>query len=152
MHSSEKSITFALSIRKDNIIQLKTLSAYRLAASRYMDKFDWFKNEFEYSLTKEEKVSLFNDFYDYVRVYDRSNPKAYSPDFMLDEIFQYDNIWSKYIDEDKYIDTLFEDLYDLKPDDMDSAIFYEIILNAEQHLDCEKDIKNEVIEKIKEMN
>ena len=138
---------------KDNIINnIKTLSAYRLAASRYMDKFDWFKNEFEYSLTKEEKVSLFNDFYDYVRVYDRSNPKAYSPDFMLDEIFQYDNIWSKYIDEDKYIDTLFEDLYDLKPDDMDSAIFYEIILNAEQHLDCEKDIKNEVIEKIKEMN
>ena len=116
-----------------------------------MDKFDWLQNEFEYSLTKDEKRSLFNDFYDYVRVYDRNSPKAYSPDFMLDEIFQYDNIWGKYIDEDKYIDTLFEDLYDLKPDDMDSAIFYEIILNAEQHSDYEKDIKNEVIEKIKEM-
>ena len=134
---------------KDNIINnIKTLSAYRLAASRYMDKFDWFKNEFEYSLTKEEKVSLFNDFYDYVN---KSSNRTYSED-MLAKIFEYDNIWSKYIDEDKYIDTLFEDLYDLKPDDMDSAIFYEIILNAEQHSDYEKDIKNEVIEKIKEMN
>ena len=113
-----------------------------------MDKFDWFKNEFEYSLTKEEKVNLFNDFYDYVN---KSSNRTYLED-MLTKIFEYDNIWSKYIDEDKYIDTLFEALYDLKPDNMDSAIFYEIILNAEQHLDCEKDIKNEVIEKIKEMN
>ena len=121
---------------------------YRLTASRYMDKFDWFKNEFEYNLTKEEKVNLFNDFYDYVN---KSSNRTYSED-MLAKIFEYDNIWSKYIDEDKYVDTLFENLYDLRPDDMDSFIFYEIILNAEQHLDCEKDIKNEVIEKIKEMN
>ena len=58
--------TFALSKGKDNNIinNIKTLTVYRLTASRIMnmDKFDWFKNEFFNNLSNDEQVEIFNKF------------------------------------------------------------------------------------------
>ena len=80
MHSSEKSITFALSIRKDNIIQLKTLSAYRLAAIKGMKienlvnaRGNKVKNQFK--ITTKDKI-YFQSYKSIVASVDRSTGRV----------------------------------------------------------------------------
>lgn len=65
------------------------------------------------------------------------------------DIFEKENVWKKYIDEDDYVNYLYEKLYYLKPDYMDCLVFLEIISNAEAFYITEYEIKKEVSEKVK---
>lgn len=65
------------------------------------------------------------------------------------DIFNYEDVWKKYIDDDDYINYLYEKLYDLKPDYMDCLVFLEIISNAADFSIYYDDIKKEVEEKVK---
>lgn len=69
--------------------------------------------------------------------------------YHCDDIFCYEDVWKKYIDDDDYIDYLYERLYDLKPDYMDCLVFLEIISNAKALYITEDEIKTEVIKELK---
>ena len=47
-----------------------------------MDKFDWFKNEFENNISKEEQIEIFNKFCEVAGLEDEIYPM-----YMFDEIF-----------------------------------------------------------------
>lgn len=122
-----------------------------------MNKLEWFKNELS-CLTEDEQVALFNEYCDYIK---KSRNKAYPMDVLTinnpstylsyhcDDIFECEDIWKKYIDDDDYINYLYEKLYDLKPDYMDCLVFLEIISNAADFSIYYDDIKKEVEEKVK---
>ncbi len=65
------------------------------------------------------------------------------------DIFQCEDVWKKYIDDDDYINHLYERLCYLKPDYMDCLVFLEIISNAEAFYITEDEIKTEVIKELK---
>ena len=77
-----------------------------------------------------------------------NNPSTYLS-YHCDDIFECEDIWKKYIDDDDYINYLYEKLYDLKPDYMDCLVFLEIISNAADFSIYYDDIKKEVEEKVK---
>lgn len=66
------------------------------------------------------------------------------------DIFKCEEIWKQYIDEEEYINGLYERLCYLKPDDMDVLVFLEIISNAADLSIYYDDIKEEVSKKVKE--
>ena len=122
-----------------------------------MNKLDWFKNELS-CLTEEEQVALCNDYCDYIK---KSRNKAYPMDVLTinnpstylsyhcDDIFECEDVWKKYIDDEDYINYLYEKLCDLKPDYMDCLVFLEIISNAEAFYISEDEIKAEVVKELK---
>ena len=67
------------------------------------------------------------------------------------DIFEIEDVWKRYIDEDDYVNYLYEKLYDLKPDYMDCLVYLEIISNAEAFLFTEEDIKIEVTRQLKKL-
>ena len=70
--------------------------------------------------------------------------------YFCNDIFKCEEIWKQYIDEEEYINGLYERLCYLKPDDMDVLVFLEIISNAADLSIYYDDIKEEVMKKIKE--
>lgn len=150
-----------------------------------MDKFDWFKGQFE-NLSKNEQVEIFNKFCEVAGLEDEIYPmymfdeifSNYKPldifhltllnknevnwgdeyfvvtiygfksfnepyDFIQDylgDIFDRMHIWEIKIDIDDYIQDMYDEHFDLKPEDMDDDKFYDIVEDAVFSSDFESDI------------
>lgn len=71
--------------------------------------------------------------------------------FYCYDIFEIENVWKQYIDENDYVNYLYEKLCDLKPDYMDCSVFLEIVSNAENFFFTEEKIKEEVARQLKKL-
>ena len=155
-----------------------------------MDKFDWFKEQFENLLSEEEQVEIFNRFCDenglekkiysmgefneifssytpydifhmiwfnsddvdwndkyfVVTVYGFktfSDPYEFIEDYLAD-IYNKMHLWEQFINIDEYIEDMYDDHFDLKPEDMDSDEFYDIVENAVNSNDHESDMIEDI--------
>ena len=155
-----------------------------------MDKFNWFKEEFEDMLSEDEQVEIFNDFCDencleekiysmgdfnevfsgytpydifhmiwfnsddvdwndkyfVITVYGFktfSEPYEFIEDY-LGDIYNKAHIWEQLINIDEYIEDMYDSHFDLKPEDMDSDEFYDIVENAVNSNDHESDMIEDI--------
>ena len=160
-----------------------------------MDKFDWFKNEFE-NLSNDEQVEIFNKFCEENRYEDEiyqmcefdeifankkpsevfdmvqtnmddvdrndeyfvvtiygfktfNNPYEFIQDY-LGDIFNRMDVWETRIDIDDYINDMYDNYFDLKPEDMDDDEFYDIVEDAVFSSDFESDIVNDIKKNVSE--
>ena len=160
-----------------------------------MDKFDWFKNEFE-NLSNYEQVEIFNKFceengyeddiypmcefdeifsdkkpsevfnmvqtnmddvdrndeYFVVTIYGFktfNNPYEFIQDYIGD-IFNHMGVWETRIDIDDYINDMYDNQFELKPEDMDDDEFYDIVEDAVFSSDFESDIINDIKKAVSE--
>ena len=161
-----------------------------------MDKFDWFKNEFENNISKEEQIEIFNKFCEVAGLEDEIYPmymfdeifSNYKPldifhltllnknevnwgdeyfvvtiygfksfnepyDFIQDylgDIFNRMDVWETRIDIDDYINDMYDNYFNLKPEDMDDDKFYDIVEDAVLSSDFESDIVNDIKKNVSE--
>lgn len=155
-----------------------------------MDKFDWFKEQFENILSEDEQVEIFNRFcgesgleekiysmgefneifssytpydlfhmiwfnsddvdwndkYFVVTVYGFktfSAPYEFIEDYLAD-IYDKMHLWEQFINIDDYIEDMYDGHYDLKPEEMDSDEFYDIVENAVYSNDHESDMIEDI--------
>ena len=155
-----------------------------------MDKFNWFKEEFEDMLSKDEHVEIFNRFCDengleekiysmgefneifssytpydifqmiwfnsddvdwndkyfVITVYGFktfSDPYEFIEDYLA-SIYNKTHIWEQLINIDEYIEDMYDSHFDLKPEDMDSDEFYDIVENAVNSNDHESDMIEDI--------
>lgn len=148
-----------------------------------MNKFDWFKNKFQLSLSDDEQVDIFNRYCDInvdEHIYHMSDIneffknctpleilssvadcefnvaneyfaivkgsiESFSGPYLiikdyLGDIFNRMHIWETNINLDDYIQDMYDAHFDLKPEDMDSDKFYDIVEDAVDSYDIENDI------------
>ena len=155
-----------------------------------MDKFNWFKEEFEDMLSEDEQVEIFNRFCDengleekiysmgefnevfsgytsydifhmiwfnsndvdwndkyfVITVYGFktfSDPYEFIEDY-LGDIYNKTHIWEQLINIDEYIEDMYDSHFDLKPEDMGSDEFYDIVENAVNSNDHESDMIEDI--------
>lgn len=155
-----------------------------------MDKFDWFKEQFEDLLSEDEQVEIFNHFCDEngleEKIYSMGEfneifssytpydifhmiwfnsddvdwndkyfvmategfktfdePYEFIEDYLAD-IYNKMHLWEQFINIDEYIEDMYDDHFDLKPEDMDSDEFYDIVENAVNSNDHESDMIEDI--------
>lgn len=155
-----------------------------------MDKFDWFKEQFEDLLSEDEQVEIFNRFCDEngleEKIYSMGEfneifssytpydifhmiwfnsddvdwndkyfvmategfktfdePYEFIEDYLAD-IYNKMHLWEQFINIDEYIEDMYDDHFDLKPEDMDSDEFYDIVENAVNSNDHESDMIEDI--------
>lgn len=148
-----------------------------------MDKFDWFKNEFNV-LSASEQIDIYNRYCNINHLDSQIYPmsdineffagctpldilvKASNCDFdatdsyfalsmdgftsfndvelylsdYLHDIYSCKESWEKDIDEDGYLEEMYEEFYNEKPNDMDDDEYYDLIEKAVKQYDFESDI------------
>ena len=160
-----------------------------------MDKFDWFKNEFE-NLSNDEQVEIFNKYcrensfedeiyqmYMFDEIFSNYKPldifhltllnknevnwgdeyfvvtiygfKSFNEpyDFIQDylgDIFNHSEVWETRISIDDYINDMYDNYFNLKPEDMDEDEFYDIVEDAVFSSDFESDIVNDIKKNVSE--
>ncbi len=72
-----------------------------------------------------------------------SNPYEFIEDY-LGDIYNKMHLWEQFINIDEYIEDMYDGHYDLKPEDMDSDEFYDIVENAAYSNDHESDIIEDI--------
>ena len=151
-----------------------------------MDKLEWFREQYENTLSEFEQVEIFNNFCDENGLEEKIFPmeefnevfSGYKPydifhmvwfnaddadwtdkyfvitvyglktfntpyEFIEDylgDIYNNLHIWETKINIDEYIEEIYDSHFDLKPEDMDSDEFYDIVENAVYSNDFESDI------------
>lgn len=155
-----------------------------------MDKFDWFKEQFEDLVSEDEQVEIFNHFCDEngleEKIYSMGEfneifssytpydifhmiwfnsddvdwndkyfvmategfktfdePYEFIEDYLAD-IYNKMHLWEQFINIDEYIEDMYDDHFDLKPEDMDSDEFYDIVENAVNSNDHESDMIEDI--------
>ena len=78
------------------------------------DDVDW--ND-KYFVVTVYGFKTFSDPYEFIEVY-------------LPDIYNKMHLWEQFINIDEYIEDMYDDHFDLKPEDMDSDEFYDIVENA----------------------
>lgn len=155
-----------------------------------MDKFDWFKEQFEDLVSEDEQVEIFNRFCDEngleEKIYSMGEFNeifsSYTPydifhmiwfnsddvdwndkyfvvtvygfntfsdpyefiEVYLPDIYNKMHLWEQFINIDEYIEDMYDDHFDLKPEDMDSDEFYDIVENAVNSNDHESDMIEDI--------
>lgn len=161
-----------------------------------MDKLEWFKEQYENTLSEFEQVEIFNNFCDengleekiysmgefnevfsghtpydifhivwfnsddidwndtyfVITVYGFNTfntPYEFIEDY-LGDIYNNTHIWETKINIDEYIEEIYDGHFDLKPEDMDSDEFYDIVENAVNSNDFESDIVADIEKAVSE--
>lgn len=87
-----------------------------------------------------------NDKYFVVTVYGFktfSDPYEFIENYLAD-IYNKMHLWEQFINIDEYIEDMYDDHFDLKPEDMDSDEFYDIVENAVNSNDHESDMIEDI--------
>ena len=87
-----------------------------------------------------------NDKYFVITVYGFktfSDPYEFIEDYLA-SIYNKTHIWEQLINIDEYIEDMYDSHFDLKPEDMDSDEFYDIVENAVNSNDHESDIIEDI--------
>ena len=87
-----------------------------------------------------------NDKYFVITVYGFktfSDPYEFIEDYLA-SIYNKTHIWEQLINIDEYIEDMYDSHFDLKPEDMDSDEFYDIVENAVNSNDHESDMIEDI--------
>lgn len=79
----------------------------------------------------------------------RNDPFEFMRDYIKD-IYNHTHIWEAKINLDDYIEDMYDGHFDLKPEDMDSDKFYDIVENAVNSNDREVDIVADIKKAVSE--
>ena len=93
-----------------------------------------------------------NDTYFVITIYGFStfsNPYEFIEDY-LGDIYNKMHIWETAINFDDYIEDMYNEHFDLKPEDMDDDEFYDIVENAVYSNDHESDIIEDIKKAVSE--
>ena len=151
-----------------------------------MDKFDWFKDKFQLSLSEEEQVGVFNrycnlngldeerihpmsdineffknctpleilsnvadcefnvadEYFSIVRgsVESFNDPYLSMSDYLYD-IYKCKEAWEELIDENGYLEEIYEEYIELKPRDMSLDEYFKLVEEAYKQFEFESDIE-----------
>lgn len=92
------------------------------------DDVDW--ND-KYFVVTVYGFKTFSDLYEFIEDY-------------LADIYNKMHLWEQFINIDDYIEDMYDGHYDLKPEDMDSDEFYDIVENVVYSNDFESDIIEDI--------
>lgn len=150
-----------------------------------MDKFDWFKDKFELTLSEDEQVEVFNRYCDINDIEEiihpmsdinelfknctpleilsnvadcqfnvadkyfsivRGSVESFSDPYLsirdyLADIYKCKEAWDELIDESGYLDEIYEEYIELKPEDMSLDEYSKLVEEAYKQFEFESDIE-----------